>query len=312
MKDRIWESIITFLITGILTFLSSYGITYFIQKSISVVTIGDSTKIEEKQFLHLINISAFEDIKNLRISVPSKITEKQIKSNVPINIKIVKNNIGPTSDSVFDITKIASDSNVELILMTDQPLNAKEVIINNNGNKVDVEYTSELKNPITGQIKSLALNAIMFATLLGLTTYFVTRYQDKRMKKYTDEHEKISSELREESDRMNQGYKQMDQRYKQTEKYLSSLETRLNNSKKRTLLLQAKLNDYRKELNFWRNTIRKIIYQSYESPKGEKKAEQLMEIVSSSLKTYQTNEKQDHDFESLKVLSKMIKDIDED
>ncbi|MFE4352452.1 hypothetical protein [Peribacillus butanolivorans] len=298
MPQRIWEGILTFVITGVLAFITNYGITYLVQKDISIITIGDSTKLEEKQFLHPVNISAFEDIENLRIRVPGKITEKEIKSNIPINIEIVKNNINPTSDSVFEITKIQADSNVELILITDQSLNDKEIVVNGNGNKVNVEYTSELKNPITGQIISSAASAFLYTIILVILMYYSNERQNIKMAK-------LDALLKVNEDQISY-----------TNNELESIKVDLikekENGMKKNILLQAKLNDYRKELNFWRNTIRKIIYQSYQSPKGEKTAEQLMEIVSSSLKTYQTNEKQNHDFESLKVLSKMIKDIDED
>ncbi|KOR80609.1 hypothetical protein AM232_20715 [Bacillus sp. FJAT-21352] len=324
MPQRIWEGILTFVITGVLAFITNLGITYLVQKDISIITIGDSTKLEEKQFLHPVNISAFEDIENLRVRVPGIITEKEIKSNIPINIEIVKNNINSTSDSVFEITKIPADSNVELILITDQSLNDKEIVVNGNGNKVDVEYTSELKNPITGQIISIAasafLNAFLYTIILGIITYFANKGRDKKIAEVTNklneikedgENSKVSlkEHLAHHKERSDQFEQSSNEALEKLELLSADLEKIQTNSMKKQILLQAKLNDYRKELNFWRNTIRKIIYQS---PNGEKKAEKLMEIVSSSLKTYQTNEKQNHDFESLKVLSKIIKDIDED
>lgn len=51
------------------------------------------------------------------------------------------------------------------------------------------------------------------------------------------------------------------------------------------ILYLARLGDYSKELNFWRDTIRKITYNSTNKNNG---TESIIDIVTKSLKTYRT------------------------
>lgn len=67
------------------------------------------------------------------------------------------------------------------------------------------------------------------------------------------------------------------------------------------VLLMARLDDYSRELEFWRNTIRKLVLASGEDRKS---AEQLLKQVSKSLGTHHTG--QYEDFEALRVAAKLL------
>ncbi|USK64845.1 hypothetical protein [Peribacillus frigoritolerans] len=266
----------------------------------SEVTIGNSVEVTSNQFILPITVNAYEDIKNLRISIPNAMEEKQVKSNLPLNIKLVKNNIG--TGSVFEITKFSQNSNVELILTTDKPINDKDIVLVDNGNKIDLKYASDIENPAKKQNKIIITNAVIFALMMGVNTYVSGKRRESQIKALEGKIAVLDETVRIDDEKVKELRKELNNVVIQFEKRNSS------NMKSKILLL-AKLNDYRKELSFWRDTIRKIIYQL---PNGENKAEQLVKIVSKSLKTYQTHEKQENDFESLKVLSKMVRDFDED
>ncbi|KQU24983.1 hypothetical protein ASG65_16790 [Bacillus sp. Leaf13] len=330
MSSRVFESIIMLLVAGIFTFFSGLAVSYFTDYK-SVVTIGESTQVAKDQYILPVNLSAFEDLKNLRLSIPGSLTEKQIKSNKPINIKVVTSNLGTTNGTVFEIKKLPLDSNTELVLLTNKKLNDKEIIVYGNGNKVNVKYAKEMENPLKAQVKTIITNAVMYAILLGVIYYLANRRQDKKIKAFEEERDEKIKEVRENHENiqkimdireetLNKTMEASSRIVEDTKRSMEKLDKKLDesekalekfkiDSKKSQILLLAKLNDYRKELNFWRDTIRKIIYQL---PNGDSKAEQLIKIVSKSLKTYQTHEKQEHDFEALKVLSKMIRDMEQD
>ncbi|MBT2668651.1 hypothetical protein J7J00_24790 [Bacillus sp. ISL-4] len=323
MSSRVFESLIMLVVAGIFTSISGFAVSYFTDYK-SVVTIGESTQVAKDQFILPVNLSAFDDLNNLRLSIPGSLTEKQIKSNKPINIKVVTSNLGTTNGTVFEIKKLPLDSNTELVLLTNKQLNDKEIIVYGNGNKVNVKYANEMENPIKAQVKTIITNAVMYAILLGGIYYLANRRQDKKIKAFEEERDEKIKEVRENHEDIQKlmdfreetlnkamednkiSMEKLGAKFGESEKTLEKLKI---DSKKSQILLLAKLNDYRKELNFWRDTIRKIIYQL---PNGDSKAEQLIKIVSKSLKTYQTHEKQEHDFEALKVLSKMIRDMEQD
>lgn len=309
MASKVWESVLMLITAGLFTFISSFAIAYFFNNN-SVVTIGDSTKISNDQYISIVNVSAFKDIKKLRIDVPYIIDDEgQIKSNTPLNISSVKNNIGTINGTVFEIEKIPSDTNVELIIFTENPLNDEKILIDENENMIDVVYSNEVRNPIQKQLKTIIANAIVYALLIGGFSVWDNRKREQRLTYYKEE----KQDIQERSDRLlkdlEASKKETEIIREKTEKNIENFEKIKNEGTKRNILLLAKLNDYRKELNFWRDTIRKVIYQL---PNGEEKAEKLINIVTSSLRTYQTNEKNSPDFETLKVLSKIINDNDED
>lgn len=301
MAGRVWENIISSLFAGFIIFISSVAFTYFFDKT-SVITIGDSVKVEEKQFFNQVNISAYENINKLRISVPVQMTENEIKSNIPLNIKIIENNVGTTSGSVFEISKIMADSNVELVLISNNLINSRDIAVHSTEDTISVQYSQELINPLILRMKNLALSALLYTIMLFILTYISDKHRDKKI--YAVK-EQLKTTERELTGWINEKDDLKDE-VRQSKKDIMKVK---EDMRKSNILLQAKLNDYQKELSFWRDTIRKIIYRL---PNGENKAEQLIKIVSSSLKTYQTHEKQGYDFEALKVLASMIKDIDKE
>ncbi|MEH6947812.1 hypothetical protein V7068_12215 [Bacillus sp. JJ634] len=315
MMDRVWESVVSSAIYGVIIFVVSL-IGSILSGSNTTVTIGNSIKVEDNQFFTSVNINAFEDVDDLRVSIPITMRTEQIKSNKPIKIEIIKNNIGTANGSVLEIERISSDNNVELILVTDEKISTKEIVVNDKKNEIDVEYSADMENPIKGELRSLVLNALIYALVAGLAVYIFKKNEDKRAAESTRKLEEVNRDIerierkREELQEEVNKYKQaMEDRKKEIDIQQKRIDKVSIDAQKRNILLQAKLYDYRKELSFWRDTIRKIIYQL---PDGKDKAEQLIRIVSSSLKTYQTNEKENHNFETLKVLSKWIKDINQE
>ena len=70
------------------------------------------------------------------------------------------------------------------------------------------------------------------------------------------------------------------------------------------ILLLARLSDYSKELTFWRDTIRKILYSM--SKTGKKAAEEVIKEVTATLKTHSTLSESEDDFETIKMASLLL------
>ena len=69
------------------------------------------------------------------------------------------------------------------------------------------------------------------------------------------------------------------------------------------LLLLSRLHDYSKELTFWRDTVRKIIFQS---TKQKTDVELIIETVTENLKTYGAKSGKEVDFKAVEVMARMI------
>lgn len=316
MSEKIGEIIFNLVVPAIFTFIVTWTIAYFFSSS-SVITVGNSIEIKENQFLTPININALKDINKVSISIPrEKMAESQITSSSPININLIENNAGTNNRSVFEIAKVNSDTAVELMIETTTLINDKEILIVKNGNELDVRYSSDVINPLDEQKKSLIINAILYALIVWGLTYWSDRKRDKKIKQIKEDRDESFRVFEASKENLIASYEHTKQRNEQaaeeSRKQLDELKTEIEkiklDSKKHNILLLARLNDYRKELNFWRNTIRKVIYKL---PKGEEKAEILIDSTISYLKTYQTHDKKTHDFETLRVFSNLIKDNEE-
>lgn len=99
--------------------------------------------------------------------------------------------------------------------------------------------------------------------------------------------------------------KECDRLTKQSEEMRQSFEDAEKGFRRANLLLLARLSDYAKELTFWRDTLRKAIYQS---TKDRNSAEALIRTVTKGLRTYSTLGKNSGiaDFENLKLLARYI------
>jgi hypothetical protein len=305
MWNRIGDAILITILTGILAFLGSAFLTYLLDDN-AHAKIGNVSKIGEAQYVVPINIITYkETAKDIYIGIPTAITEKQLSVNKPVDIQLIKSNIEEKSGTVIKIKEIPQNFSIQLIISTKNAINDSDIEVR--GKNLLSERISEAESPLMSQLKTLALSAVLYALIIGGTSYLVNKKAETRVALVKEQQLELKEQLKRSDMLLESTEKDTIAIRESIKHYEDKLTKYQNDSVKKQILLQAKLNDYRKELNFWRNTIRKILYKI---PFEEKKVDDLIESISQSLKTYQTNEKNEHDFETIKVLSKMIKDID--
>ncbi|SCY78075.1 hypothetical protein [Lysinibacillus fusiformis] len=322
LNSKILEYIVPAIILSVLTFISTMVFNYFSGIN-SVASIGTTTFFENNEYVVPINIQTYNTVlKDLQIVLDTTVTEKQIKTNMPVDIKIIDNHLSNFSGTTLSISQISKDQFINLLIITDKKLNKDEVRIYPNENEIDVFYGSMDTDPIGKLVKSTIITSIIYGVFIFLMAYFINQQNSKRNDIYKKESDARITQIKEETEKLISQYSFETNRKKDDIAQLNIERDRLaleneksqkeyiiykDNLLKKQILLQAKLHDYSKELNFWRNTIRKMLHNNSRNVSSV----EIFDIVSKSLKTYQTNEKTNYDFEALKVLSKMIKDIDE-
>ncbi|SES12920.1 hypothetical protein [Salipaludibacillus aurantiacus] len=309
--QKIFEQYLVPIFAAAILFSSNVIFVYFFDNN-AEVKIGTPTQVQEDSFAIPIDIHTFnEGISDLRIGIPVNINENNIFSNKPINIYFQNNNIGLEDSSAIIIEEIVANNNLQIILEVDQFISDQDIEVYSNKGNINVEYLSQKDSPVISQIKNLILYALLYAIILGIVTFFNIKDRDKKVEKVEEQHKNVlqtSEKTAQDTEkRLSEIKKELETDRLKLEKLEDKYIKHLNDSKKINILQKAKLNDYRKELSFWRDTIRKILYQM---PGDEDKAKELIRIVTHSLKTFQTNEKNEPDFESLKVLTKMISDYE--
>lgn len=315
MKDKIVES---FFITAVgiaVSFLAPFIFLFFWDNT-PEAKVGNQIKIAENQYLLPIELTTYRnEINELRINVPFSISESQIKSDYPLTVTIVTNNVQTAIGTDIAIKNITSNKNIQLAIETTGPVNSELMEITNRNDKINVSMFSDRTNPATSQVKRLLQTAIIYGLIfLGYTTFnkYDTLKKTKSIKEELNIHKVLLNNeianIKEQKIMMEKQDAKMEVTQNKLDKVVSDTEKMKINHFKRSLLLKAKLYDYQKELNFWRNTIRKILYQN-KVDKNE--AEKIIDTVTHTLKTYQTKEKNEYELEEMKVLGKYMNEMED-
>ena len=150
-----------------------------------------------------------------------------------------------------------------------------------------IEHLDDQKSLFFEAIRYIIIYTIVYSVVSILSNYWLLNMQEKKMSL-------IEKRLEiEEKDLVLQR--------KDFEKVKEDLNKEYNNYRKAKIILLARIRDYSKELDFWRDTIRKILYSI---PKNRK--EDITKIVTNNLRTYQTSDYNDDYFESAKMLAEIM------
>ena len=120
-------------------------------------------------------------------------------------------------------------------------------------------------------LKTAAMDSIIYALIMGVSTfYFAVRQQ----------------ELRADGQRLQELYEKAHVRLADVEGHLEKAKAEIRNENARIrLLLLARMSDYSRELEFWRDTIRRLMYAHVPN---KATLEELLNDISASLKTFST------------------------
>lgn len=305
MRDRIIESIIIAVIIGVITFLGNLTTSYFFSEK-GIIRVGEPISYDTSTFLNPIDIINFDDknINKLRISVPENIDIDKVKTNIPVNVTKVTNNLGTQLGSVFEIETIQGKQQISIMLRLDKKIPADDIIIHKNNNNIKVEYPKDIKSPFEDSLLILVLTSLMYIVLTFMVNY---RTEKKKFEKINELKGSIDV-LKENSEKIEQ---ERNITIEKSQDELNKVKERIDDlnksNTKRQLLLQSRIKDYSKELNFWKDTVRKLLYESKDKKIN---AELILNTVTNELKTFQTKCGEGDCFDTVKVMASIISNED--
>lgn len=275
----IFDNTLKIIIILVVSFIFNTGISYFYSEK-GNISIGNPLSIKNELYvpITIINYSS-ETINKLRFSTPKDISPQNIIVSQQVQINL-ENNIANSPTGKLILSELEPNQITTLMIPIKSISEASMCdILNKKELKLSVKKPYELENPIKKAFFNILIPTIIYIIIFSIFTYIVTRQEFNRLNKI--------SELKED-------VKKQDQK-------VHSIK---NDVRKFEIMLIAKASDYAKELDFWKNTIRKMLYN--EKDKFDI-AEKLFKEVTNSLKTYGTlNHKDEHWFEHLRLLSEII------
>lgn len=275
LKNVIVQVIITFFL---LIFLN-FSIEYFSGKN-GQIKMGPIAIINGQKYLP-IGISNYtkKTINNLEISIPKHVDLRSIRSSGPIMIEELPYSIGIDTKKIIKVSGALPSRLLHLYIPVEK--NSDEVLIELiNKDDLNIEHVKviNIESKKKKALKEAFFISVIYSIFFG-SFLFVNQHL----------HEKNVREAR--------------GKLEEVEKELNGIAKRLHDTEDNTarikMLLVRRLNDYSKENDFWKNTIRKILYNKYNDKKS---GDVIINEVRDMLKTYSTQGKLESDAETLRML----------
>ncbi|MBL8077654.1 MAG: hypothetical protein JNM55_06815 [Anaerolineales bacterium] len=300
LADTIITVVITFLISLVLTTITNY-----ITQDSGEAEFGTPIKVEEKYYVPIV-FSNYSDriIGNLIISIPEELDSSVIPSSKPINVSNLLTNVGGNGSKNIRLDGFEPKTATQILIPISSIDQVEKIrFINPEEVRFLVIEKNIVESPIKSSFSRVLSNSIFTSLVYGIVIFWALSTIEKDK---TERDEKIK-ELREDiksSEEKQQ--KANDDLMKQLEDDDKQIKKIKETAQRIKLSLIARISDYAKELEFWRDTIRKILY---ESGKDKRSVEMIIDTVTSSLKTYGTQEKF-FDFNAIEVMARQLREAE--
>ena len=283
IKKIILDAIVQSLISSLIVFIIGFFAYYFTKEKINI-SITPSTYINNK-YVTVISLKNFQNNKSIQ-ELNLWLEDVEIENiETKLNSTINKNNI--------KISNIPPSYVGNIIIYSDKEIEDQNLKIELN-EKSNINFLSIQKESLYINIKLLIvavfIYAIEFVVYLYIDNKNIIKKRDELKKEISRVEQKVAQEEKQK--------KEIQEKLKLTEEEIARLYKKTMMSK---MLMEKRLIDYSKELNFWKDTIRKILYGV--SKEGMKK-NNIFEIVTNNLKTYRTKEKCEY-YELEKIIEEL-------
>ncbi|OUO45082.1 hypothetical protein [Megasphaera sp. An286] len=279
-KPKLVHIVIEAAIPVIIGLMFSVAVQWFTMES-AIVNISASAELDG-QYLTVVSVQNLkeETLPGLSLYIDSEIDILDMKSSDGFNLH----------QHYIESDSISPKSNYTLTIWTEQPILQGQIIAESDY-KISMN-SAERNTPFIVQI----LWAICVAGIVMIIGSSITLWFSKRrilqvqnnIREVEKKSEKASAELEKLSGKM-------DDQKEQSTKAINELR----------LYYFARISDLQKELSFWRDTVRKMLYNSqYEF----QTADRIIETVTSTLKTYTTRKSGDENMDELLYLAELIAD----
>ena len=262
-KKIILDAIVTSLISSLILLIINSGVYWFTKEKINI-TVTPSSYINN-EYVTVIRLKNFQN--NKSISDINLWFDNVIIKNVDTDLKNVVN------EDNIKINDVSPDYTGNIIIHSEKEVTEQSLKIELD-EKCNLVFTSSQKESAYIEIRNYLVTASIYCIEFAIMLYLSKKFTNIKIK---EQERKI-----EETERAIRILKQ-DQ--ETTMKEAKRINKRIMKNK---LLFARRLSDYSRELNFWKDTIRKILYRV---SKEDMKKNDICEIVTDNLKTYRTKEK---------------------
>lgn len=256
---------------------------------------------------------ARKSISGLKVIVPAEALETgSIRTSSPLELEVIDNKL--TSDGYALISLSAFKP--ETITLISIPIRDGGVscceVVNGGDLGLVVSRGEAVSHPVRRLVMYTAVNAAIATAIYALALLWWRKRlanSDERADKINEELSRIKNELSKMEDDAHRVREKDDKEHAILQEKLDSANRDAKEfgriyARTRAILLR-RLADYNAEVRFWRDTVRRIVYAQYDS---REKADQLISVVTKSLRTYGAIDQILHDdIDALQPIVDMLK-----
>ena len=220
----------------------------------------------------------------LKLPSSAKIENENFISTLLIEAAQIKSH----EYNLYNISQIQPKSSTVIVISL-QDKSDKIQFTNLREKKFVLEEDGKIASPRIKLLKQLLPSFMIYIFLLFISQLIERGYFSKKF----EELEKKTDKQKHEREELNKRILEMEQDVKVTKK----------NILKRDFFFKKQLSDYQKENEFWRNTIRQLLYNG---DKKNSQAEHIFEIITNNLQTYTVKSKANLDLNEILFLADEI------
>jgi hypothetical protein len=283
--QKVYDIAITSLATLVIAFLIQFFGAYFLEINNGTILIQQPIALDQPYAILQISNQSDRLIDDLRFSVPRTLQLSELVSQPSIQISALDINIVRGGTTIVSISQIQAHQITTILL----PLGGvSEETMLRATNYREKNFTLIDANNIQPPIQRLAVsaltNSIIYTILVSLWALFQMSHIERITKRFRERTDELGARIRQSEEGIHKSVEEG----KELESKLDVMraetsEIRLSVQRQKMILL-ARVVDYQKELEFWRDTIRKILY-TRTKPES---AEEILKVVTENLRTFHT------------------------
>ena len=223
-------------------------------------------------------------IDGLVLTMPNSLIFTEVQASSPLQIEKLPDSVGTNKQYRLKISEISPHSTTSIFLPFETNI-IPIITANATDRKLSFESPYTVENPLWKLFKAPLLSAL----LISIVYFFFLLHNDNVEKKA----ELQKADLKTKAENLSN----------QLEKVMAEVKDIRKLELKQRIILLARLSDTSSELQFWRDTIRKLLYSN--SFIGKEQAEQVISEITATLKTYAAQERIP-DFDSTRLFAEII------
>ncbi|AZT83281.1 hypothetical protein EHN06_06805 [Marinobacter sp. NP-4(2019)] len=229
-------------------------------------------------------------INGIKILMPLGLEEKEIVSSKPVKIEKVDSTASPDEFNVFNISEVTGEAVTRILVPLKfedssccQFLNAKDL-------KLEIKNDEDVVDPV----KSAFLKGAQTAAIYSIFIFLLAIWMRSKIEGLQKNLEDLSGQLENSSDKI--------------DRLTESLTEIRKIYKRQRVFLLRRVSDYGKEVEFWRDTLRRILVEQGCDRNSTKK---MLREISKALGTLSTHGNTVSEYEDFEALREVIESIDD-